>query len=320
MAALTIRARVHAGNLDPLDVLPLPEGSETAVVIEVPEDTVTTIEQPMALGLGSYPPVSHALAARSVGTKDSWRAFLKNHVKETVAIDFFVVPTVRNQVLSVFLLLAHDRRRVIHFNVTTNPTAEWTAQQIVEAFPWQDPVRYLLCDRDKIYGQAFRKRVTGIGLEEVLTAARSLWQNPYVERPIGTIRRDCLDHVIVVNERHLKRIVVDSFTYCRSWRKHLSLEMDCTEPREIHSTDRGRVVESSEIGGLHHHYQRIAAWPASRLRTLGTTRTWPARAPVGAPSAMPHPAAISVTDRNGRSGDGPTFGEFADRIFGKDKN
>jgi hypothetical protein len=93
---------------------------------------------------------------------------------------------------------------VIHCNVTANPTAAWTAQQIVEAFPWQDPPRYLLHDRDRIYGKAFRKRVTGIGLEEVLITARSPWQNPYVERLIGTIRRDCLGHVIVVNQRHLK--------------------------------------------------------------------------------------------------------------------
>jgi transposase InsO family protein len=186
-------------------------------------------------------------------------AFLKNHLKDIVAIDFIVVPTVRNQVLFVFLLLAHDRRRVIHFNVTTNPTDAWTTQQIVEAFPWQDPPKYLLRDRDKTYGQAFKKRVSAVGFEEVLTAARSPWQNPYVERLIGTIRRDCLDHVIVVNERHLKRMLADYFTYYHSWRTHLSLEMDCPQPREIQTTDRGRVVEFPEIGGLHHHYQRVAA-------------------------------------------------------------
>jgi hypothetical protein len=112
-----------------------------------------------------------------------------------------VLPTVRNQVLFVFLLLALDRRRALHFKVTANPAAAWTAQQIVEAFPWQHPAKYLLRGRDKIYGKAFRERVTGIGLEEVLTAARSPRQNPYVERLIGTIRRDCLDHVIVVRRK-----------------------------------------------------------------------------------------------------------------------
>jgi hypothetical protein len=143
----------------------------------------------------------------------SWRAFLKNHIKEIVAIDFCVVPTVRNQVLFVFLLLAHERRRVLHFNVTANPTARWTAQQMVEAFPWEDPPKYLLRDRDKIYGESFRARVTGMGFEEVLIAARSPWQNPFVERLIGSIRRECLDHVIVVNERHLKRILAAYFCY-----------------------------------------------------------------------------------------------------------
>jgi transposase InsO family protein len=128
-----------------------------------------------------------------------------------------------------------------------------------EAFPWQDPPKYLLRDRDKIYGQAFKKRVSAVGFEEVLTVARSPWQNPYVERLIGTIRRDCLGHVIVFNERYLKRILADYFTYYHTRRTHLSLEMDCPQPREIQATDRGRVVESSEFGGLHHHYQRVAA-------------------------------------------------------------
>jgi hypothetical protein len=150
-------------------------------------------------------------------------------------------------------------RRVIHFNVTANPTAAWTSQQIVEAFPWQDPPKYLLRVRDKIYGHAFKKRVSAVGIEEVLTAARSPWQNPYVKRLIGTIRRDCLDHVIVFNERHVQRILAAYFTYYHSWRTHLSSEMDCPQPREIQAADRGRVVECPEIDGPHHHYQRVAA-------------------------------------------------------------
>jgi hypothetical protein len=168
------------------------------------------------------------------------------------------VPTIQNQVLFVFLLLAHDRRRVIHFNVTANPTAAWTAQQIVKAFPWQDPPKYLLRDRDKIYGSSFKKRVKGMGIEEVPTAARSPWQNPYVERLIGTIRRDCLDRVIVVNERHLKRILADYFAYYHRWRVHRSPEIDCPDPREIHTADRGAVIEVPEVGGIHHHYERRA--------------------------------------------------------------
>ncbi len=187
----------------------------------------------------------------------TWRAFLKNHIKQIVAADFFVVPTARNQVLFVFLLLAHDRRRILHFNVTANPTAAWTAQQVVEAFPWQDPPKYLLRDRDKIYGQLFQSRVTGMGFTEVLTAARSPWQNPLVERLIGTIRRECLDHVIVINEKHLKRILGSYFLYYHGWRTHRSLGMDCPDHRPVHTVDCGRVVEKPEVGGLHHHYERI---------------------------------------------------------------
>ena len=189
----------------------------------------------------------------------TWRAFLKHHLQEIVATDFFVVPTVRNQVLFVFLVLAHHRRRVLHFNVTAHPTAEWTGQQIVEAFPWVDPPRYLLRDRDSIYGTGFRKRVGNMGFQEVLTAPQSPWQSPYVERLIGTIRRECLDHVIVLNERHLKRLLADYFDYYHRWRTHQSLEMDCPDPREIHSAAQGRVAEVAEVGGLHHHYERVAA-------------------------------------------------------------
>jgi putative transposase len=189
----------------------------------------------------------------------TWRAFLKNHVREIVATDFFVVPTVRNQVLFVFLVLAHERRRVLHFNVTAHPTAQWTAQQVVEAFPWADSPKYLLRDRDRIYGTRFRQRVEGLGFEEVVTAARSPWQNPYVERLIGSIRRECLDHTIVLGERHLKRVLTDYFRYYNRWRTHQSLEMDSPGGRETDCVARGRVIEVAEVGGLHHHYGRVAA-------------------------------------------------------------
>jgi putative transposase len=189
----------------------------------------------------------------------TWRAFLKNHIADIAAIDFFIVPTVRNQVLFVFLVLAHERRRVLHFNITTNPTAEWTAQQILNAFPWDEAPRFLLRDRDGIYGQYFRCRVKNMGIEQVVTAPRSPWQNPYVERLIGSIRRECLDHVVVLNERHLRRILTGYFRYYHRWRTHQSLEMDCPEHRDVHSMDRGRVFEVDHLGGLHHHYVRAAA-------------------------------------------------------------
>jgi len=189
----------------------------------------------------------------------TWRAFLKNHVIDLVSLDFFVVPTVTFRVLFVFLILAHDRRRVVHFNVTEHPSAQWTAQQVVEAFPWNTAPRYLLRDRDGVYGQAFRDRVKGMGIKEVMIAPRSPWQSPYVERLIGSIRRECLDHVIVLNENHLRRVLESYFHYYHQWRTHLSLDMDCPAPRAAHGHEHGNVIEVPEIGGLHHHYERKAA-------------------------------------------------------------
>jgi len=128
----------------------------------------------------------------------TWKTFLHNYVKDLIAVDFFVVPTVTHKVLFVLLILAHERRRVVHFNITEHPTAQWTAHQVVEAFPWDETPRYLLRDRDRIYGTSFRRRVRNMGIEEVLIAPRSPWQNPYVERLIGSFRRVCLVHVIVL--------------------------------------------------------------------------------------------------------------------------
>jgi len=127
--------------------------------------------------------------------------FLNNHVKSLVSVDFFTVPTIRFQILYVFLVLAHERRRIVHFGVTAHPTAEWTAHQLREAFPWESAPQYLLRDRDRIFGQEFVDQVKAMGIKQVLSAPRSPWQRAYVERLIGTIRRECLDHLIVFNER-----------------------------------------------------------------------------------------------------------------------
>ena len=189
----------------------------------------------------------------------TWKAFLNNHVRDLVSIDFFVVPTVRNKVLFVLVVLAHHRRRVVHFNVTEHPTTQWTGQQIIEAFPWDTAPKYLLRDRDAIYGSQFQKRVQSMGIEEVLSAPRSPWQNAFVERVIGSIRRYCLDHVVVLNDRHLKRILTCYFNYYHHWRTHLSLGMDSPESRSVQSPDLGKVVQLPEVGGLHHHYERLAA-------------------------------------------------------------
>lgn len=186
----------------------------------------------------------------------TWRVFLKNHGRDLVALDFFVVPTITNTVLFVLLILAHDRRRVVHFNVTEHPTAAWTAQQVVEAFAWGETPRYLLRDRDDIYGEAFRQRGRHMGMEEVLIAPQSPWQNPYVERLIGSIRRDLLDHVIVFNERHLRRLLSEYVTYYHRFRTHLSLALDCPEFRAVPAPELGEVIEVAEVGGLHHHYER----------------------------------------------------------------
>ena len=189
----------------------------------------------------------------------TWRTFLDNHVKDLVSVDLFTVPTIRFQILYVFLVLAHDRRRVIHFNVTAHPTAEWTGQQLREAFPFDQSPRYLLRDRDGIFGDDFRKQVHDMKIEEVLSATRSPWQRAYVERVIGSIRRECLDHVIVFGEGSFCRTLSSYFSYYHRTRPHLSLEKDAPEPRHLQPPELGRVLALREVGGLHHRYERCAA-------------------------------------------------------------
>ncbi len=189
----------------------------------------------------------------------TWRAFLANHVGDIIACDFFTVPTIDCRVLFVFIMLAHERRRIVRFNITEHPTAEWTTQQIVEAFPWDTAPRYLLRDRDSIYGELFQQRVKNMGAQEVKVAPRSPWQNPYCERVVGSIRRDALDHVIILNERHLRRVLWSYIDYYHNWRTHLSLEMDAPESREVEPPELGSVRKQPEVGGLHHYYERKAA-------------------------------------------------------------
>jgi putative transposase len=137
--------------------------------------------------------------------------------------------------------------------------AEWTAQQVIEAFPWDEAPRYLLRDRDRIYGTAFQQRVQHLGIEEVVIAPRSPWQNPYVERLIGSIRRECLDHVIVLHERHLMRLLTEYFQYYHYWRTHRGLTMDCLVPRPVQRSEVGSIREVPDVGGLQHHDERRAA-------------------------------------------------------------
>jgi putative transposase len=189
----------------------------------------------------------------------TWRTFLENHVKELVATDFLVVSTVSFRLLFVFIVLGHDRRRAIHFNVTAHPTAEWTARQIAEAFPWDSAPGYLLHDRDCIYGASFHHRIAELGIREVLTAPRSPWQNAYAERFIGSVRRECLDHIIVFNESCLRRILKAYFEYYEHSRTHLALKKDAPASRAVQPPSFGTVIELPQVGGLHHRYERRAA-------------------------------------------------------------
>lgn len=189
----------------------------------------------------------------------TWRTFLQNHAKELVGADFFVVPTVFFDLLFVFVILSHDRRRVIHFGVTAYPTAEWAARQLLEAFPWNSAPRYLLRDGDGSYGEKFGEAANCLGIREVLTAPQSPWQNAYVERLIGSIRRECLDHVIVLNEAGLRRMLKSYVDYYERSRTHLSLGKDAPIGRPIQPATMGHVVEIPLVGGLLHRYERIAA-------------------------------------------------------------
>jgi putative transposase len=170
-----------------------------------------------------------------------------------------VLPHATFRLLFVFVVLANERRRVVHFNVTEHPTSAWTAQQLTEAFPWDEAPRYLLRDRDGCYAGEFRGRARNLGIEEVLTTPHSPWRNPFIECLNGAIRRECLDHVVVLNERHLKRILGDYFAYYHESRTHLSLDGDCPKPRQVHPPEMGKVVELPQVGGLHHRYERRAA-------------------------------------------------------------
>jgi transposase InsO family protein len=203
--------------------------------------------------------VAKYMARPRTPSSQTWKTFLRNHMSDVVSTDFFVVPTATFRLLFVFLVLSHERRRVIHFAVTAHPTAEWTAQQLLNAFPWNTATRYLLRDRDGSYGETFCQSAEVIGIKEILTAPRSPWQNAYVERLIGSIRRDCLDHVLVFNERGLRRILKSYFDYYERSRTHLSLAKDAPISRAVQPPSLGKVIAIPQVGGLHHRYERWAA-------------------------------------------------------------
>ena len=235
------RASRAPSNANPTWVAPRIHGELLKLGIAIAEATV-----------GTY------MVRRRPPPSQTWRTFLTNHVTQLVSVDFFVVPTLTFQVLFVFVVLAHDRRRILHLNVTRHPTAAWTAQQIRNAFPWDTAPRFLLRDRDGTYGEEFRAYLDAMGIDEVLTAPQSPWQNPYVERLIGSMRREYVDHVVVLNERSLQRILRSYIDYYQHWRTHLALGKDPPVSRAVEPADPGEVIARPHVGGLHHSYHRQA--------------------------------------------------------------
>ena len=171
----------------------------------------------------------------------------------------FVAVSASFRLLYVMIILAHGRRKIVRFDVTPHPTAAWLAQQVIKAFPWDTAPSFLLRDRDASYGTVFSRRVAAMGITEVVTAPLSPWQNAYVERVIGSIRRECLDRILIFNERHLRRVLSSYVDYCQHTRTHLSLDKDRPDSRPIQLRRLGRVVAIPQVGGLHHRYERLAA-------------------------------------------------------------
>jgi len=180
-------------------------------------------------------------------------------MSEMVAIDFFTVHTATFKTLYVFAILSLDRRQVVHYNVTTNPTAEWTSLQLTQAFPFDSAPRYLIRDRDGIYGHKVIDTINCLGIKHVVISRQSPWQNGYCERVIGSIRRECLNHIIVINETHLRRILREYFAYYHEARTHLGLGKDAPVPRPVQTLEIGPVASATVLGGLHHRYFRDAA-------------------------------------------------------------
>jgi transposase InsO family protein len=184
-----------------------------------------------------------------------WRTFLRNHAPDIAAMDLFIVPTIGFNLLYAFVIVRLDRRELVWINVTTNPTAEWIARQLTEAFPWNKAPRYLIRDRDRIYGVVVTRRMRAMGIRDKPTARASPWQNGFAERLIGSIRRVCVDHFIVLGEKHLRRILRAYARYYNQIRTHWSLDKDAPVSRQVQRT--GTIESCALLGGLHHHYVRV---------------------------------------------------------------
>jgi transposase InsO family protein len=203
--------------------------------------------------------VSAYMPKKKKRSNQTWQTFLRNHLKETVSIDFFTVPTLGFSILYVFLIISHDRRKIIHFNITRNPTDAWTAQQLIEAFAWMASPRFLIRDNDTKFGHKFKARLRQLEIHELRTAYRSPWQNGYVERVIGSIKRECLDHVIILNENHLRTLLKSYIDYYHDGRTHLGLNKDSPNHRKVIPKEEGIIHCIPQVGGLHHRYERVSA-------------------------------------------------------------
>jgi len=203
----------------------------------------------LMLGINvSQSTVAKYMVKRRSPPSQSWKAFLQNHTDGVASVDFLIVPTIGFKLLYAFVVLSHGRRKLLHIAITDHPTAEWTARQTVEAFPWGD-------DNDAIFGAAFKRQLASMGIRDGPTALRSPWQNGYVERVIGSIRRECLDHMIILNAGHLRRVLRAYAEYYNSARTHLSLEKNA--PVSRHISTHGSIQMAPHLGGLHHKYSRI---------------------------------------------------------------
>jgi transposase InsO family protein len=198
--------------------------------------------------------VAKYMARRRRPPSQGWKTFLRNHADGIASMDLFLVPTISFRLLYGLLILQHGRRKLLWLAVTAHPNAEWIARQLTKAYRWQQAPRYIVRDRDRVYGDVFARRVRAMGIRDRPIAPRSPWQNGCAERLIGSIRRDCLDHVVVFGERHLRHLLKSYQKYYNEARTHLFLQKDAPIPRAIQTV--GQMLSVPILGGLHHQYIR----------------------------------------------------------------
>ena len=199
--------------------------------------------------------VAKYMVKRCEPPSQGWRTFLHNHAPDIAAMDLFVAPTIGFDLLYVLVIIRLERRNLVWINVTPHPTAEWIARQVTEAFPWNEAPRYLIRDRDRVYGAAVTHRLRAMGIRDKPIAVGSPWQNAFAERSIGSIRRECTDHIVALGERHLRRVLRSYARYYNEMRTHRSLGKDSPVSRSVQRT--GRIISRALLGGLHHQYVRV---------------------------------------------------------------